>query len=139
VHVRHHAKHRHHSHETAPASGDKGSGPSHTIAGTAGISPAATALRVGHSDGGAGVAAERAASLGFELTPRKDQAWSLGAGWARSSASELRDEYMVESSYKLQLWRNFSLLPDVQLLLDPANHPDESSVWVLGLRAILTL
>ena len=37
--------------------------------------------RFGHSDGGAGVAAESAASIGFEFAPRNDQTWSLGAGW----------------------------------------------------------
>ena len=37
--------------------------------------------RFGHSDGGAGVAAESAASIGFELMPANDQAWSLGFGW----------------------------------------------------------
>ena len=99
--------------------------------------------RFGHSDGGAGVAADRAASIGFEYAPRKDQAWSFGAGWAEPSEKTygpgLKDEYVFETSYKFQLWPNASLTPDVQLLLDPANNPAESSVWVFGLRAILTM
>ena len=99
--------------------------------------------RFGHSDGGAGVAAETAASLGFEFSPRKDQAWSLGAGWAKPSektfGADLKDEYVIETSYKFQLWPEISLTPDVQLLIDPAKNPDKSSVWVFGLRAIFTL
>ena len=99
--------------------------------------------RFGHSDGGAGVAAESAASVGFEFTPRKDQAWSLGAGWAKPSektfGTGLKDEYVFETSYKFQVWPFLSLTPDLQLLLDPAKNPAESSVWLFGLRAILTL
>ena len=95
--------------------------------------------RFGHSDGGAGVAAESAASIGFEYTPRIDQAWSLGAGWAKPSGEDLDDEYVIETSYKFQVWPFLSLTPDLQLLLSPANNPDESSVWVFGLRAILNL
>jgi porin len=99
--------------------------------------------RFGHSDGGAGVAAESAASIGFEFSLRKDQAWSLGAGWAKPSEKTfgpgLKDEYVIETSYKFQLWRSFSLTPDVQLLLDPAKNPTETKVWVFGLRAILSI
>ncbi len=99
--------------------------------------------RFGHSDSGAGVAAESAASIGFESAPRKDQAWSLGAGWAKpakkASGPDLDDEYVIETSYKFQIWPFLSLTPDLQLLLNPANNPEESSVWVFGLRAILIL
>lgn len=99
--------------------------------------------RFGHSDGGAGVAAESAASIGFEYIPRKDQAWSLGAGWAKPSEKTfgpgLDDEYVIETSYKFQIWPFLSLTPDLQLLLDPAKNPDNSSVWVFGLRAIVNL
>lgn len=96
-------------------------------------------LRFGHSDGGAGVAATDAASVGFEYAVRPDQAWSLGLGWAEPADQSLRDEYVIETSYKFQLLKSFSLLPDVQLLIDPANNPDKDNIWVFGLRGILTL
>lgn len=100
-------------------------------------------LRFGHSDGGAGVAAEDAASIGVEMKPRMDQAWSIGLGWARPSRKThgrgLDDEYVVETSYKFQLSPNFSLTPDLQYIRDPAKNPDENHAWVFGLRAILTL
>lgn len=51
----------------------------------------------------------------------------------------LDDEYVFETSYKVQIWPFLSLTPDLQLLLNPAKNPAESSVWVFGLRAILTL
>ena len=96
-------------------------------------------VRFGHSDGGAGVAATSSASAGFEYATRPNQAWSLGLGWADPVTPESRDEYVVETSYKFQLLKGFSLLPNAQLLLDPVNNPDEDRVWVLGLRGILSL
>ena len=100
-------------------------------------------VRFGHSDGGAGVAAETAFSTGVEITRRFDEIWTIGAGWARPSETThgpgLRDEWVIETSYKFQLSRNFSLTPDVQVLFNPANNPGKNSVWVAGIRAILTL
>jgi carbohydrate-selective porin OprB len=63
----------------------------------------------------------------------------MGLGWARPSNEDLTDEHVIETSYKVQLSKNFSLLPDVQLVLGPANNPDKGSIWVVGLRGILTL
>ncbi len=100
-------------------------------------------IRFGHSDGGAGVAAESSASIGFEYTPREYHAWSLGAGWAKPSekthGADLEDEYVFETSYKFQVSRNISIMPDAQLILNPTNNPDVDKDWVLGLRCILTL
>jgi len=98
--------------------------------------------RFGHSDRGAGVAATSALSVGMEYAPRRDQAISLGAGWAKPSKTTfgagVDDEYVIETSYKVQLSPNLSLMPDVQLLLNPANNPAQDRVWVLGLRAIVS-
>jgi len=100
-------------------------------------------VRFGHSDGGAGVAAEDAISAGVQLTRRFDQVWTFGAGWARPSRDTfgpgLSNESVLETSYKFQLSRNFSLTPDLQVVFNPANDPGESSVWVIGIRAILTM
>jgi porin len=99
-------------------------------------------VRFGDSNGGGGVAAESALSAGFQYTVHNDQKWVLGAGWAKPAAktngAKLDDEYVIETSYNFQLARNFALLPDFQLLIDPANNPTESTVWILGLRAIGT-
>lgn len=100
-------------------------------------------VRFGHSDGGGGVAAEDAVSVGVEFTQRFDQTWTIGAGWARPSQETfgpgLDNEKVLETSYKFQLSKNFSLMPDVQLVFDPANNPDESSIWVIGIRAMFVL
>jgi len=98
-------------------------------------------LRFGHSNGGAGVAAETALSGGFKYTVRPDQAWTFGVGWAEpaNKPSGTDDEMAIETSYELKLAKNLSLLPDLQWVRNPANNPGESSVWVIGLRAIVTL
>jgi len=100
-------------------------------------------LRFGHSDGGAGVRAESSSSIGFEYTPREYHAWSFGAAWAKPSVktygADLEDEYIFETCYKFQLSRHFSIMPDAQLMLNPAKNPSVDSSWVLGLRLLLTL
>ena len=42
-------------------------------------------VRFGHSDGGGGVAAEDAVTVGVEVTKRFAQTWTIGAGWAKPS------------------------------------------------------
>jgi porin len=100
-------------------------------------------VRFGHSDGGAGVAAESSVSAGVEIMQAFDQVWTIGAGWARPSSetygSGLSNETVLETSYKFQLSQNFSLMPDVQVVFNPAYDTSESSVWVFSLRAILSL
>ena len=85
------------------------------------------------------MAARSGANLGFELKTLEDQTWSLGAAWAEPTDAELNSEYVLETSYAFQLTPYFSLTPDVQLLLNPARQPEESSVWVFGLRCIISL
>ena len=100
-------------------------------------------VRFGHSDGGGGVAAESAISAGLEITHRFDEVWTIGAGWAKPSRETfgpgLGNETVFETSYKFQLSQNFSVTPDVQVIFNPANDPSESSVWVVGLRAIFSM
>ena len=99
-------------------------------------------VRFGDSNGGAGVSAEQAFSGGFQYAVRDNQKWVLGVGWAKPSektnAAKLDDEYVIETSYSFQIAKNFSLLPDLQLIIDPAKNPGKSKVWVGGLRAIVT-
>jgi carbohydrate-selective porin OprB len=100
-------------------------------------------VRFGHSDGGGGVAAENAVSVGMEIKQRFDQVWTVGAGWAEPSRKTfgpgLKNETVLETSYKFQLSESFSITPDVQVVFNPANNVDESSVWVFGLRALLSM
>ena len=90
---------------------------------------------------GGGVAAEKAISAGVEIAQRFGHVWTVGAGWAKPSTKTfgpgLDNETVLETSYTFQLSKSFSITPDVQLVLNPANDPGTSSVWVFGLRALL--
>lgn len=105
--------------------------------------PFLTFVRVGHSDGGAGVAAESAISTGFNYQVRPEASWSIGLGWAEPSSkthgANLDNEWVVETSYKLQMTPNFSLTPDLQLLFNPARAAEHDRLWIAGLRAVFTL
>ncbi len=100
-------------------------------------------FRYGHSDGGGGVAAEDAVSAGVEITQGFDEICTIALGWANPSSktfgSGLDDETLIETSYKFQLARNFSLTPNLQLVFNPAGNPGESSIWIFGLKMMLTL
>ena len=99
--------------------------------------------RYGHSDGGGGVAAENAFSAGVQISTRRNEAWTINAGWSKPSKETfgpgLDDESLLETSYQFQLSKNFSLTPNLQLVFNPAGNPSESSITIFGLRAILTL
>ena len=100
-------------------------------------------VRFGGSDGGGGVAAEQSFSTGVEIAMPRGEAWTIGAGWAKPSeetfGSGLDDETVLETSYKFQISKSLSLLGDAQVIFNPANNPNESSVWLFGVRAILAL
>jgi porin len=100
-------------------------------------------VRMGRSDGGAGVPAQKAASAGLEISSGAGRALAVGLGWAQPSddtfGSGLSDEYIFEMSYRVQLTKNVSLLPDIQVVVNPALNPAEDRVWVLGLRASIAL
>ncbi len=100
-------------------------------------------VRFGHSDGGGGVAAETAVSGGVEIARPRGEVWTIGAGWAKPSEDTfgpgLDNETALEMSYKFPISKNFSILPDAQIIFSPANNPGKTSIWVVGVRAILTL
>jgi porin len=99
--------------------------------------------RYGHSDGGGGVAAENAFSAGVQISTRRNEFWTINAGWSKPSKETfgpgLDDESLLETAYQFQLSKNFSLTPNLQVIFNPAGNPSESSITVFGLRAILTL
>jgi porin len=100
-------------------------------------------VRIGHSDGGGGVAAETAVSGGVEISRPRGEVWTIGAGWAKPSEETfgpgLDNETALEMSYKFPISKNLSILPDAQIIFSPANNPGRTSIWVIGVRAILTL
>ena len=96
-------------------------------------------LRIGYVDGGdALMEATASAGIGYYFKESKDL-FGFGLNWGRPPASGLDDQYTAEIFYRLQLTQNLAITPDVQLIIDPALNPQESSIWVFGLRARLAL
>lgn len=98
-------------------------------------------LRVGYGDGG-GAILDRSISIGFgHSSARQSDRFGLGLQWGRPNkeiyGTTGDDQYTVETYYRMQVLKHLQVVPDVQLLINPAFNPDEDRVWVFGLRARL--
>jgi len=99
-------------------------------------------VRYGKSNGRS-VRSQQSAAIGFRLQRDFDERLQMGFVWSEPSdkkdAPPRDDEYALEVSYLYQLSSNLSLTPDIQLVIDPADNPDEDKVWVFGLKLIMSL
>ena len=95
-------------------------------------------VRAGWSDGGGGALARRSVSAGISYRMAFQDWLTVGLGLNKPSDKTyepgLSDEKVLEISYLWQITANTSLLPDLQLIRDPALNPEESSIWTAGLR-----
>ena len=101
-------------------------------------------LRYGDSDGGGGALNEKVLSAGLGVYD-----WDSGElfGFALSKstpsaltiAPDLKDQYTGEVFYRFMLSKHLAITPDLQYIKDPALNPDESSIWIAGVRVRLTI
>ena len=96
-------------------------------------------LRYGNSDGGGGVAATEAASLGFSWAMSQKGVLYVGIGWADPIKEDSTSEKVFELGYQIQLSRHISIMPNVQYLVDPANNADQDRIFISSFRANITL
>ncbi len=95
-------------------------------------------LRAGYADG-AGVAVDRSvvAGLGY-LTGRHDDLLAFGAGWSsapsESTGAGRRDQFEIETYYRINVVPHVVFSPDVQLIVNPARDPGTDLLWILGFR-----
>lgn len=99
-------------------------------------------FRAGYADEG-GALWDRMISIGVGYnTGRQTDQVGLGVNWGRPSeqsyGSDVNDQYTVELFYRLQLGRLLAVTPDVQVLFNPAENPEEDAIVVFGLRARLS-
>jgi len=100
-------------------------------------------IRAGYAeDGGSLMQKSVSAGVGFQPIPKGDLL-GVGLNWGQPNEDTfgpgLRDQYTAEVFYRWQLAPQLAITPDVQLIIDPALDPQESSIWVFGLRARLAL
>lgn len=99
-------------------------------------------VRAGWSDGGGGALAERSLSGGISYRLAFQDWLTVGIGLNRPSeethGKSLGTEAVLEASYLWQITANTSLMPDLQLIMDPALMPEKSRAWAAGLRLRMT-
>ena len=63
----------------------------------------------------------------------------LAYNWGEPNESTwgpgLEDQHTLEAFYRIQLWKEFAVTPNVQYIKNPALNPDDDKLWAFGLRA----
>jgi porin len=104
-------------------------------------------IRAGYAEDGASFL-EKSVSAGFAYQPdpiggSAGHLLGFGANWGEPNEAVfgpgLNDQYGFELFYRVQVTKEFAVTPDIQLLIDPALNPAESSIWVFGLRVRLSI
>jgi porin len=100
-------------------------------------------LRGGYAeDGGSLLQKSISTGVGYQWIPGRD-VLGLGFNWGQPNETTwgegLRDQYTIELFWRWQLGSQLAVTPDLQLLINPANNPDEDSIWVFGVRGRLAL
>jgi len=95
-------------------------------------------FRAGWSEGDAPLM-NKTATIGLIHRFHNSDLIGLGFNWGDPSNSALRDQYWNELFYRFQFSQNLALTPSVELLIDPALHPDEDQIWAVSLRVRLSL
>ena len=88
-------------------------------------------------DGGSLLEWSVSAGVGYELLAGRDQlgaALNYGDPNADTFGSGLDDQWTLEVFYRWQVFRQIALTPSVQWIHDPALHPGEDEILVLGMR-----
>jgi porin len=62
----------------------------------------------------------------------------IAFAWGEPSDQALRDQYVFEAFYRLQVTPTVQFTPDIQLIFDPSRNPNEDVVAVLGARLRVT-
>jgi len=100
-----------------------------------------TFVRGGYAKDG-GSLLEKSLSTGFawQTVPGGNQlgvAYNFGVPNESTWGPGLDDQHTVELFYRIQLWKEIAITPDIQYIRNPALNPEDSSLWVFGLRARL--
>ena len=86
---------------------------------------------------GAGLRVRQSLALGMGFEKPFGQSTDrlgLAFSWAEPAAGPKRDQYGLEAFYRLALTPDTQLTPDLQVIFNPADNPQASSVVVGGVR-----
>ena len=104
-------------------------------------------LRIGDSDGGGGALLEKMVSAGLGIyMGRTNELFGIGVSYGEASedpvggfGSDLDPQYTTEAFYRFQLSQHMAITTDFQVIVDPVLNPNESSIYIFGVRARLNL
>jgi porin len=98
-------------------------------------------IRAGYAKDG-GSLLEKTLSAGFacQTVSGGNQlgfAYNWGVPNESSWGPDLENQHTLEAFYRIQLWKEVAVSPDIQYIRNPALNPDEDALWVFGIRARL--
>ena len=68
------------------------------------------------------------------LMGNRDDIVGLALAWGQPEDRLLRNQYVAEMFYRMQITNNLQLTPDVQLIREPSRNRDNDTIGVFGLR-----
>jgi porin len=101
-------------------------------------------VRGGYTEDG-GSLLQKSLSLGVGYQPvQYGGLVGFGFNWGEPNATtwgspDLPDQYSFELFYRWQVGDRLAVTPDLQYFINPALNPDQSSIWLFGVRARLAL
>ena len=98
-------------------------------------------IRAGYAkDGGSLLEKTLSAGFAYQTVPGGNQL-GIAYNWGKPNDStwgpDLDDQHTLEVFYRIQLWKEVAITPDIQYIRNPALNPDDDSLWVFGLRGRL--
>jgi porin len=98
-------------------------------------------VRAGYAeDGGALLEKSISAGFGYQKVSGGNQvgvAYNWGEPMASTWAPGLTNQQTLELFYRIQLFKELAITPDIQYIRNPALNPEVDTLWVWGLRARL--
>lgn len=82
---------------------------------------------------------EKNATIGLIARLFKSDLLGFGYNVGEPIGPVTKNQQVSELFYRLQFSQGIAITPSVQLLINPANNPNENQIWVTGIRARITL
>jgi porin len=79
-------------------------------------------------------------SFAYQTVPGGNQlgvAYNYGLPNENTWGPGLDDQQTLEVFYRIQLWKEIAVTPDIQYIRNPDLNPVDDSLWVYGLRVRL--
>ena len=98
-------------------------------------------IRAGYAkDGGSLLEKTLSAGFAYQTVPGGNQL-GIAYNWGKPNEStwgpDLDDQHTLEVFYRIQLWKEVAITPDIQYIRSPALNPENNDLWIIGLRARL--